>query len=333
MVEASAVVPEGRITPEDSGIWSDAQIPALKREVNFVHSQGAHIGIQLAHAGRKASTHAPWVQIDVMGHHRNKDGSAIATKEEGGWPDEVYAPSAIPFSDTYPLPKPLTLEQIDNLKVKWVEAVERCKEIGYDFIELHFAHGYLVHEFLSPLSNTRTDAYGGSLENRMRLALEIAELVRKAWGDEKPLFVRLSATDWAPQERNAETQEWESWGIEQTRILSKELVELGVDLIDTSSGGNFVGQKIPIGPSYQVPFSEVLKGDQLTTGTVGLITTPKQAEEILQKGQADVIFLARELLRHVDWPLYAAQELGVVVKPPVQYERAWTRMLKGTKMT
>jgi len=225
----------------------------------------------------------------------------------------------------------MTLKDIEYVKAKFVESVERCKQIGFDFIELHFAHGYLGNSFLSPLSNKRTDHYGGSLENRMRFALELAELVRKAWGDEKPMFVRLSATDWAPEERDAETQEWKSWGIEQTRILAKELVKLGVDLIDTSSGGNFVGQKITVGPLYQVPFAETVKAEDITTGAVGLITTPQQAEEILQKGQSDVIFLARELLRRADWPLYAAQELGVTVRPPVQYERAWSRMVSKSQ--
>ncbi|KAG8887210.1 hypothetical protein FRB98_000372 [Tulasnella sp. 332] len=326
IVEATAIVPEGRISPEDSGLWEDAQMEPLKRTVNFAHAQGTLIGLQLAHAGRKASTYAPWVGVDIAGHHR-VNANSVCSKEENGWPDEVYGPSAIPFSDTYPMPKAMTLENIEHVKVKFVECVERCKQIGFDFIELHFAHGYLGHSFLSPLSNHRTDQYGGSLENRMRFALEVTELVRKAWGDEKPLFVRLSATDWAPEERDVETQEWKSWGIEQTRILAKELVKLGADLIDTSSGGNFVGQKIPVGPSYQVPFAEALKDDDITTGAVGLITTPQQAEEILQKGQCDVIFLARELLRRADWPLYAAQELGVTVKPPVQYERAWSRMV------
>ncbi|KAG9000531.1 hypothetical protein FRB94_005381 [Tulasnella sp. JGI-2019a] len=325
-VEATAVVPEGRISPEDSGLWEDGQMGPLKRTVNFAHSQGAHIGIQLAHAGRKASTYAPWVAMDINNHHRINNNS-VCSKEENGWPDNVYGPSAIKFSDNYPMPKAMTLEDIEHVKTKFVESVERCKQIGFDFIELHFAHGYLGHSFLSPLSNKRTDQYGGSLENRMRFALEVTELVRKAWGDEKPLFARLSATDWAPEERDAETQKWKSWGIQQTLILSKELVKLGVDLIDTSSGGNFVGQRIPVGPSYQVPFAEAIKGEEITTGAVGLITTPQQAEEILQKGQSDVIFLARELIRHADWPLYAAQELGVTVQPPVQYERAWSRMI------
>ncbi|KAG8886450.1 hypothetical protein FRB98_001269 [Tulasnella sp. 332] len=324
MVEATAVVPEGRISPEDCGLWEDAQMEPLKRIINFAHAHGTPIGLQLAHAGRKASTYAPWVAKDIVGRNR-VDASLICMKEEGGWPDEVYAPSAIPFSSKYPMPKAMTLKDIEYVKAKFVESVERCKQVGFDFIELHLAHGYLGHSFLSPLSNKRTDQYGGSLENRMRFALELTELVRKAWGDEKPLFIRLSATDWAPEERDNETQEWKSWGIEQTRIFAKELVKLGVDLIDTSTGGAFASQRIP------VPFAETLKGDGIATGAVGLITTPQQAEEILQKGQSDVIFLARELLRRVDWPLYAAQELGVTVQPPVQYAQAWRKMVNKSQ--
>ncbi|KAG9010797.1 hypothetical protein FRB90_007641 [Tulasnella sp. 427] len=333
-VEATGIVPEGRISPEDMGIWDDKHIAPLKRIVNFVHAQGTKIGIQLAHAGRKASTHAPWAQADLLGKFRNNDPSHVATKEEGGWPENVVGPSAVSFDEkTYPMPRALTLEEIEGLKQKYVEAIERAKAAGFDWIELHFAHGYLMHEFLSPLSNKRTDQYGGSLENRTRFALEVAEIARKVWGESKPLFVRLSATDWDPRGEKNEQGEWISWGIEQTKWLSAELAKKGVDLIDTSSGGNLVTAKIKVEPGYQVPFAEAIKKDNKVdgVGAVGLITEPHQAEEILQKGQADVIFLARELLRHADWPIYAAQQLGVIVQPAVQYERAWTRMIQKRK--
>ncbi|QRV77882.1 NADH:flavin oxidoreductase/NADH oxidase [Ceratobasidium sp. AG-Ba] len=318
MFEASAVTPEGRITPEDAGIWSDSHIPQMKRIVDFIHGQGTMVGIQLAHAGRKASTLAPWVQ-----DRRTKAGgvgseSSIAREEEGGWEENVIAPSEIPFSATYPKPRAMTEQEIDGIAQSFVDAVERCKKIGFDFIEIHGAHGYLIHSFYSPLSNNRTDEYGGSLENRLRLPLRIARTVREAWGPSKPLFFRVSATDWAEgPEKDEKTGEWRSWGIEQTVILAKELKKIGVDLIDTSSGGNWVKQKIPIGPGYQVPFAERVKKDvpDVVVGSVGLITSPQQAEQILQDGQADVVFLARELLRHADFPIYAAQELGVVVKP------------------
>ncbi|KAG8898459.1 hypothetical protein FRB99_007426 [Tulasnella sp. 403] len=327
-VEATAVSPEGRISPEDSGLWKDAQIAPLKRIVNFAHAQGTHIGIQLAHAGRKASTCAPWLRYNINLTHRDGNPYHVATVEENGWPDEVVGPSDVPFSEYFPQPKALTVQGIEEIKQKFLDAIERCKEIGFDFIELHFAHGYLASSFLSPLSNTRTDKYGGSLENRARFPLELATAARKTWGEEKPLFVRVSATEWAEQgEKDAEGN-WISWGIEQTRWLAKELKKVGVDLIDASSGGNWDKQKIDLRPGYQVPFAEAIKKDGNTVGAVGLITDPEQAEEILQKDQADVILLARELLRRADWPLYAAEKLGVVVNPASQYQPAWGRMLR-----
>ncbi|KAG8967013.1 hypothetical protein FRC03_010860 [Tulasnella sp. 419] len=332
VVEATSVVPEGRLSPEDSGIWSDDHIDPLKRIVNFAHSQGVHIGIQLAHGGRKSSGYAPWAEFDPFGQHRPEVTKAFASREENGWPDEVYAPSEIPFSDLYAIPKPYTVDQIKDLQQKYVEAIERCKKIGFDFIELHYAHGYLAHEFLSPLSNNRTDEYGGSLENRLRFPLETAAIARKAWGEDAPLFVRISATDWAEGPERSESGDWRSWGIEQSRILSNKLKDIGVDLIDVSSGGNWVTQKIAVGPMYQVPFAEAIHKDGNTTGAVGLITTPQQAESILQEDKADVIFLARELLRNADWALDAAQALGIAVKPANQYERAWTRMIGNAKL-
>lgn len=272
MVEATAIVPEGRITPEDSGIWDDKHIAPLKRIVNFIHSQGALAGIQLAHAGRKASTRAPWVQQDIKGHSRLRDPSHVATIDEGGWPDNVVGPSDIPFNPHYPKPRALTIDDIKALHGKWIDAVDRAKKAGcecsslttqaaalilavVDYIELHFAHGYLTHAFLSPLSNNRTDEYGGSLENRARCALEITAAARKAWGEDKPMFVRVSATDWDERGEKDAQGNWISWGIEQTRWLVNELVKVGVDLIDASSGGNWAAQKIAVGPGYQVSWA------------------------------------------------------------------------------
>ncbi|KAG8726529.1 hypothetical protein FRC12_023311 [Ceratobasidium sp. 428] len=304
----------------------------MKRIVEFVHSQGVVIGIQLSHAGRKSSVLPPWV-LGRRARASGGDPDPIATDEEGGWKDQVLGPSDIPFSDTYPKPQAMTTEDIKGLIQAYVDAVERCKKIGFEFIEVHGGHGYLLHSFYSPLSNKRTDEYGGSLENRLRLPLQVTSAVRAAWGTSKPLFFRLSATDWAEWPEKNEQEEWTTWGIEQTVELAKKLKEAGVDLIDTSSGGNWVEQKIPVGPLYQVKFAERLKKELPDTliGSVGLITTPQQAEKILSEGQADVVLLARELLRHVDFPIYAAQELGVVVKPANQYERAWTRMMKPRK--
>lgn len=330
MFEATAVAPEGRITPECTGIWSDSHIEPMRRIVEFIHGQGTKVGIQLAHAGRKASTLAPWVQ-----DRRTKAGgegskSSIARNEEGGWPENVIGPSEIPFADTYPKPRAMTIDEINTLEKAYVDAIERCEKIGFDFVEIHGAHGYILHSFYSPLSNTRTDDYGGSLDNRLRLPLQIARAVRSAWPASKPLFFRLSASDWAEgPERDEQTGEWRYWGPEQSVELSRRLKDAGVDLIDASSGGNWVKQKIPIVPGYQVPFAEKIKKDvpDVAVGSVGLITSPQQAEKILQDDQADVVFLARELLRHADFPIYAAQELGVVVKPANQYERGWTRMM------
>ncbi|KXN87798.1 Putative NADPH dehydrogenase C23G7.10c [Leucoagaricus sp. SymC.cos] len=321
-VEATAVVSEGRISPEDSGLWKDSQIAPLKRITSFVHAHDTKIGIQLAHSGRKASTHAPWVQRKA-----GKGASAVATKEENGWPEKVYAPSEISFHPgAYPDPQAAPEEYINELIDAFVAATKRADEADFDFIELHTAHGYLLHEFLSPLSNTRTDIYGGQpLENRMRLLLQIVEKVRAAWPSHKPLFVRISATDWAEGPEKDETGKWLQWGIEQSTILSQRLQELGVDFIDCSTGGLWQAQKIPVGPGYQVPFAAHLKKSlpNLPVGTVGMITEPEQAESYLQEGKADVILMAREFLRNPAWPMYAAHKLGVKIKAPNQYEMGW----------
>ncbi|KAH8835474.1 NADH:flavin oxidoreductase/NADH oxidase [Flagelloscypha sp. PMI_526] len=306
LTEATGVVPE------------DSQIPPLKRIVDFCHAQGTPIGIQLAHAGRKASTLAPWVHSRA-GHTTRWE----ASKEENGWPDEVYGPSAIPFSDAYPTPKALDKAGIERIRIAFRDAVKRSETAGFDFIELHFAHGYLLHTFLSPLSNQRNDEYGGSLENRMRLALELVKEVRAAWPD-KPLFVRISASDWGEGDEQIDG-EWKWWGIEQSKVLAGELAKLGVDLIDVSSGGMWTKAKYVVGDGYQVPFAEAIKKahPNLVTGTVGMIREPEQAEGYLKEGKADVVFLARELIRRPHFPLYAAKKLGVTVKAANQYERAW----------
>jgi 2,4-dienoyl-CoA reductase-like NADH-dependent reductase (Old Yellow Enzyme family) len=299
MVEASAVCPEGRISPTDSGLWSPAHAAAFARITAFVRAQGAVPGIQLAHAGRKASTAAPWL------------GTGRLTPAEGGW--ETLAPSAVAFADNYPTPHAMSLREIDTVVAQFEEAARLSLAAGFDVVELHFAHGYLVHEFLSPLSNQRTDEYGGSLENRLRLPLRIARAVRAIWPPEKPLFVRVSATDWVDG----------GWDLPGTIALARGLRELGVDLLDCSSGGNAAHAKIPVGPGYQVPFAAAVRKEVgMPTGAVGLITDAKQAEAIVASGQADAVFLARQLLRDPYWPLHAAHELGADITWPKQYERA-----------
>jgi 2,4-dienoyl-CoA reductase-like NADH-dependent reductase (Old Yellow Enzyme family) len=299
MVEATAVCPEGRISPTDSGLWSPAHAAAFARITAFVRAQGAVPGIQLAHAGRKASTAAPWL------------GTGRLTPAEGGW--ETLAPSAVAFADNYPTPHAMSLREIDTVVAQFEEAARLSLAAGFDVVELHFAHGYLVHEFLSPLSNQRTDEYGGSLENRLRLPLRIARAVRAIWPPEKPLFVRVSATDWVDG----------GWDLPGTIALARGLRELGVDLLDCSSGGNAAHAKIPVGPGYQVPFAAAVRKEVgMPTGAVGLITDAKQAEAIVASGQADAVFLARQLLRDPYWPLHAAHELGADITWPKQYERA-----------
>ena len=299
ITEAAAVSPEGRISPGDLGIWKDEHIDFLKRIAVFIEANGAVPAIQLAHAGRKASHDAPW------------KGNKSLTAEEGAW--QTLAPSALPHTIGEPLPKAMTTEDIEKVKNDFASAVKRSLLAGFKVIEIHAAHGYLLNEFLSPLSNQRTDGYGGSFENRIRLLLEIVTGTRKIMGETLPLFVRISATDWVAG----------GWTEDDSVALAKILKQHGVDLIDCSSGGNSPEQKIPLAPMYQVPFSQKLKKETgILTGAVGLITTAAQAEQILTAGQADLIILARQLLRDPYFPLHAAKETGEDVAWPVQYDRA-----------
>jgi 2,4-dienoyl-CoA reductase-like NADH-dependent reductase (Old Yellow Enzyme family) len=300
LAEATAVLPEGRISPQDLGIWTDAHIEPLARVVRFIHEQGSVAGMQLAHAGRKASTYAPWA------------GHGTVPESKGGWKD-VVAPSALPFADGYPMPRALSIDGIKNVVSAFAAAARRASEAGFRVIEIHAAHGYLIHEFLSPFSNQRTDAYGGSFENRTRILREIVGAVRGSWPEGAPLFVRISATDWVEG----------GWDIQQSVELARQLKELGADLIDCSSGGNVPHAEIPVGPGYQTPFAEQIRREaNILTGAVGMITSPAQAEHILATGQADAVIIARELLRDPYWPLGAARELGQPTSWPVQYLRA-----------
>ena len=298
--EATAVSPEGRITHGDMGLWKDEHIENLKEIVDFVHSQNALIGIQLAHAGRKASYQLP------------KDGARkIAPNDENGW--QSVSASALPFRDGEPAPIALGVSGIEKVKKDYAEATRRAEKAGYDVVEIHAAHGYLFHQFYSPLANERTDSYGGSFENRIRFLLEVTEVVRKEWPEEKPLFVRISATDWTDG----------GWTLEDSVKLSVELKKLGVDLIDTSTGGNVPKATIPSQPGYQVPFAAQIKKEaNILTGAVGQIISAKQSEEILKQGKADLILYARESLRQPYFPLHAAKELNEDVDWPLQYERA-----------
>jgi 2,4-dienoyl-CoA reductase-like NADH-dependent reductase (Old Yellow Enzyme family) len=298
MSEATAVVPEGRISPEDAGIWNDEQAADYARIVDFVRGQGAVPGIQLAHAGRKASTRAPW------------RGRGHVSAEEGGW--ETVGPSPLGYGDR-PAPRELTADELVALPGLWADAARRALDAGFEVAEIHGAHGYLLHEFLSPLSNRRTDAWGGDLDGRSRLLFDVVDAVREVWPDGQPLFVRLSATDWV--EGGLE--------VDDIAAVAARLAEHGVDLIDVSSGGNSPDQQVASGPGYQVPFAtRVREASGLPVGTVGLITEPRQAEKILADGEADAVFLARELLRNPHWPQLAAAELGADVHWPDQYLRA-----------
>ena len=299
IAEATAVCPEGRISPDDLGLWNDQQLISFEKITAFISSQGSVPGIQLAHAGRKASISSPW------------KGGKLVQPGEGGW--EVVAPSTIPFSDDYGMPHALTLAEIDEVICQFIEATHRAVKAGFKVIELHMAHGYLMHQFLSPLTNHREDEYGGSLENRMKLPLRVAREVRKALPDSLPLFVRISVTDWAEG----------GWDLQQSVQLCKELSTIGVDLIDCSSGGQVPNAKIPLGPGYQVPFAAAIKSQAgILTGAVGMITKAVQAEEILQNEEANVIILGREMLRDPYWPLHAAREFDVDMTWPQQYLRA-----------
>jgi 2,4-dienoyl-CoA reductase-like NADH-dependent reductase (Old Yellow Enzyme family) len=299
IMEATAVSPEGRITPGDMGIWKDEHITNLQRITTFIHQHDAVAGIQLAHAGRKASTNVPW-----------KGGKEISMAD-GGW--KVLSASAIPFHEGADLPLALNEEDIKKVIADFKAAAQRALTAGFKVIEIHAAHGYLINQFLSPLSNQRTDNYGGSFDNRIRLLVEVINTIQTVWPADLPIFIRISATEWKEG----------GWDIEQSVKLSKLLKNIGVDLIDCSSGGNITNVKIPLVPGYQVPLAEQVKKEaDILTGTVGLITTAKQAEEILQNQQADIVLLARELLRDPYFPLHAAKELNVDIKWPVQYERA-----------
>jgi 2,4-dienoyl-CoA reductase-like NADH-dependent reductase (Old Yellow Enzyme family) len=300
MAEATAVSPEGRISPADLGLWSDAHAEPLGRVFHFIAQQGSVPGIQLAHAGRKASTAPP-----------GKGGKPLSPAE-GGW-RPINAPSAIPFAEGYQVPNALSESEIALVVQNFAAAARRAHDAGAKFIEIHAAHGYLLNSFLSPLSNLRTDAYGGSFVNRVRVVCEVVTAIRKVWPDQYPLFIRISATDWAEG----------GWTIDDSVALARLLKPLGVDLFDCSSGGNVAGARIPLGPGYQVGFADqVRRQANVLAGAVGMITEPAQADQIIRTGQADVVFLARQLLREPYWPLIAARALGQDIQWPVQYDRA-----------
>jgi 2,4-dienoyl-CoA reductase-like NADH-dependent reductase (Old Yellow Enzyme family) len=300
MVEATAVEARGRISPSDSGIWKDEHIPSLARIAAFLREQGAVAGIQLAHAGRKASVRRPW------------EGGGAIPEDSGGW--QTVAPSPVPFQPEDPAPTELSKVEIRSMVAAFVAAAERAVQAGFQVVEIHAAHGYLIHQFLSPLSNRRTDEYGGSFDNRIRLALEVVEAVRRAWPGNLPLFLRISATDWVEG----------GWTADESVNLAMRARDLGVDLVDCSSGGSSLQQKIPLEPGYQVPFADRIRREAgILTAAVGLITTPEQADEIVRSGKADLVLLAREFLRDAYFPLHAAKKLGAEIKAPVQYGRAW----------
>jgi 2,4-dienoyl-CoA reductase-like NADH-dependent reductase (Old Yellow Enzyme family) len=302
IVEASAVAPEGRISIGDLGIWKDEHIPALERIARFIHSQGARAGIQLAHAGRKGSMTVPF------------HGERLLTSAEGGW--QPVGPSAVAFSADYAVPKALSAAAIAAVVKAFARAAHRAQAAGFDFVEIHAAHGYLLHEFLSPLANRRTDVYGGSFKNRTRLLLEVVDAVRAAWPEHLPLFVRISATDWAEG----------GWTEDESVELAKLLREHGVDLVDVSSGGQVPNAKIPVGPGFQAGFAGRIRREAgIATAAVGLITEAAQADELVAQGTADVVLLGRELLRDPYWPLHAAIALGEPASWPVQYLRAAPR--------
>ena len=302
IMEAAAVEARGRISPGDAGIWKDEHIGPLDRITRFLREHGAVAGIQLAHAGRKGSTLPPW------------EGGGSIQQPAGGWP--TVAPSAVPFEAGDPAPSELSQPAIHSIIDAFCAAARRALRAGFQVVEIHAAHGYLIHEFLSPLSNRRTDAYGGAFENRIRFALEVAQAVRGEWPLSLPLFLRISATDWVDG----------GWTPDESVELARRMRPLGVDLIDCSSGGSAAHAKVPLAPGYQVPFAERVRREAgILTGAVGLITTPQQADEIIRSERADLVLLAREFLRHPYFPLHAARTLGAEVNPPVQYARAFPR--------
>jgi 2,4-dienoyl-CoA reductase-like NADH-dependent reductase (Old Yellow Enzyme family) len=300
IAEATAVTPEGRISPRDLGLWRDEHVETLAQITRFVREQGAVPGVQLAHAGRKASVEVPW------------RGGAPLPPNQGGW-SPIVAPSAKPFGSRSQVPEALEAAGIRRIVGAFRDAASRALAAGFQVIELHGAHGYLLHEFLSPLANQRSDEYGGSFENRVRFVLEVTDAVRSVWPDTLPLLMRLSGTDWVDG----------GWDVEQSAELARLLGGRGVDLIDCSSGGIIPGVRIPVGPGYQVSLAErIRRVSGLPTAAVGLITSAQQADAVLRSGSADMVFLARKLLRDPYWPLHAAHELGVEVEWPVQYQRA-----------
>jgi 2,4-dienoyl-CoA reductase-like NADH-dependent reductase (Old Yellow Enzyme family) len=301
LTEASAVTADGRISPVDLGIYKDEHVEPLARIFRFIEEHGAVPGMQLAHAGRKASTAEPW------------KGGGPVSPADGGW-EPIWAPSAIAFREGWQVPRTLTIHGIKDIVHAFASAARRVLAAGGRIVEIHAAHGYLLHEFLSPLSNHRADEYGGSFQNRTRIVREVVDAVRGVWPERLPLFVRISATDWTEG----------GWTPEDAVALARQLEGHGVDLIDCSSGGNVPHAKIPVVPGYQVPFAEQIRRETgMKTGAVGMITEPRQAEGILEQGQADLIVMARQLLRDPYWPLHAAQALGDPVHPPVQYQRAF----------
>jgi len=300
LAEATAVLPEGRITPQDLGIWKDEQVEPLARVTDFIREQGGVPGIQLAHAGRKASSARPW------------EGGKPVGPDAGGWAP-IWGASPIPFSEEYPSPTPLEGGELSGIVEAFVKGAERALKAGFQVVEIHGAHGYLLHSFLSPLSNQRTDDYGGSFENRTRLLREVVVGVREVWPAELPLLLRISCTDWMEG----------GWTPEESVELAQMVKLLGVDLVDCSSGGAHPAASPPMGPGFQVPFAERIRSEAgIPTGAVGLITDPEQANEIVRSGQADMIFLGRKLLREPAWPIRAAEALGQEVEWPLQYLRA-----------
>ncbi|WP_371596885.1 NADH:flavin oxidoreductase/NADH oxidase [Streptomyces sp. NBC_00564] len=300
IVEATAVSPEGRISPYDLGIWNDTQVEAFRRVTRFLTSHGTVPAIQLAHAGRKASTERPW------------KGGAPVGPEAYGW--QPLGPSPLPFAAGHPVPTELTVAEIREIVGQFTDAARRALDAGFEIAEIHGAHGYLINEFLSPHSNHRTDAYGGSYENRTRLALEVVDAVREVWPEDKPLFFRISATDWLEED---------GWTADDTVRFAAQLKEHGVDLLDVSTGGNASGARIPVGPGYQVPFAARVKAETpLPVAAVGLITDTEQAEKILANDEADAVLLGRELLRNPSFARLAARELGAEVHVPDQYHHS-----------
>lgn len=314
MIEATAVQPQGRITPQDVGLWKDSQIAPMKRVIDFVHSQGQKIGVQIAHAGRKASNIAPWMMREGI----------VATEKVGGWPTEVVGPSDVPFHETYAQPRAMTRDEIEEFKRAWSAAVKRAMAAGADFIEIHNAHGYLLSSFLSPTANKRTDGYGGSFENRIRLSLEIAQLTRDAVGEEVPVFLRVSATEWLEQ-----VLPKENWGVADSVRFAEALAAQGaIDLIDVSSGGVNSAQKVKSGPAFQAPFAVAIKkavGDKLLVATVGSITNGRQANGLLEEDGLDVILVGRGFQKDPALTWTFAQHLDVEIAMAAQIRWGFTR--------